>query len=313
MEAVVLKSTGLWYQMKLTEEQQIVSARLKGSFRLQDNKFTNPIAVGDIVVLKKEGDDYIIDSIQDRKNYIIRQSPKHRLAKHVIASNLDLLVIVVTIAQPRTSTGFIDRILVTAEAYKIPVLIVINKVDLIQKPKDIQILENWLDVYSRIGYDIIKTSNETGEGLDLLKNKIEKKCVLIAGHSGVGKSSLLNHLDPSLDLRTNVISKTHQKGMHTTTYAEMHESILLDSKIIDTPGIKEFGVLDIEKHELKYYFKEMEALLNQCKFNNCLHINEPGCLVLEKWDQDEIEDFRYQNYLNILDDIMSQNDFWERK
>lgn len=313
MEGVIIRSTGSWYNVWCQSITSEIMARLKGSFRQDESKFTNPIAVGDIVVLTYENGDYIIDQIKERRNYIVRQSPKHRLAKHIIASNLDQAALIVSINKPRTSSGFIDRFITTAEAYNIPIVLIINKIDLYKSEKDNAILEEWMQTYTNLGYNVIATSAEEKVGLNELKNALVGKQTLFSGHSGVGKSSLLNAIDPSLNLRTNVISKVHEKGMHTTTYAEMFFSKELNANFIDTPGIKEFGVLAIEKHELKYYFREMAALLNQCKFDDCLHINEPQCKVMELWNEDKIADFRYQNYRNILDDIISQNDSWERK
>lgn len=312
MKGIVTKSTGSWYQIYVSTLSTIISARLKGIFRLEGSHDTNPIAVGDEVTIDTENGDYVISKISERKNYIVRQSPKHKAARHIIASNLDQAILVVCLSQPRTSTGFIDRFLVTAEAYNIPTVLVINKLDL-YKQKDLETIEEWKYTYSNLGYKVIETSIETGVGIDELKKELSQKRSLLSGHSGVGKSSLMNQIDPNLDLRTNVISKMHQKGTHTTTFAELFFIPNIDAEIIDTPGIKEFGILAIEKYELKNFFREFTPFLNQCKFDNCMHINEPNCSVLQALEESHIAPWRYQNYLNILEDIGKQAKDWELK
>jgi ribosome biogenesis GTPase len=312
MQGVVTKSTGSWYEVFLKEEKTTISARLLGIFRLDQSRDTNPVAVGDFVTIDREMDDFVISKIADRKNYIIRQSPKHRVLRHVIASNLDQAIVVASISKPRTSNGFIDRFLVSSEAYHIPSIIVFNKVD-IYSEKDKQTLENWSATYQKAGYKILMTSTYTGEGIEELKEILRNKRSLFSGHSGVGKSSLLNSVEPSLDLRTNEISAKHEKGMHTTTFSELFRIENLNAEIIDTPGIKEFGVLQMEDYELKDFFIEFLPYLNQCKFHNCLHIREPDCMVRDAIEKGEIAGWRHQNYLNILDDIRDQSAAWELK
>ena len=312
MEGIVTKSTGNWYQIYIYEKQIEISARLKGIFRLDGIRDTNPVSVGDMVRIETELGDHVIAAIHDRKNYVIRQSPKHRALRHIIASNIDLACVVVSISKPRTSSGFIDRFLITTEAYRIPTAIIINKIDQLS-PKDNIILEEWVQTYQKIGYEVILSSTYTGEGIDLISQLISHKRTLFSGHSGVGKSSVLNAIDPSLDLRTNTISKIHDKGMHTTTFSELFRVQKWNAEIIDTPGIKEFGVLQMEDYEVKDYFREFVPYLNQCKFSNCLHINEPQCQVIEAVEQGKISPFRYKNYLEIIDDISEQSKAWELK
>lgn len=312
MQGIITKSTGTWYQVYIPDKKAELSARLKGIFRTEGNRDTNPIAVGDSVTIEIELDDYVIASIEERKNYVIRQSPKRKALRHIIASNIDLAVVVAAIKRPRTSTGFIDRFLVTTEAYRIPTLIIINKVDdLTDKEKTI--LEDWVETYESISYDVLTTSTITGQGVEELKDLLKNKRSLFSGHSGVGKSSLLNCIEPSLDLRTGEISKIHEKGMHTTTFSELFRLEKLNAEIIDTPGIKEFGVLHTEDYEVKDFFKEFVPYLNQCKFHNCMHINEPDCIVLEALEEGKISPWRYQNYLGILEDIKEQGSSWELK
>ncbi|MBL7789833.1 MAG: ribosome small subunit-dependent GTPase A [Chitinophagales bacterium] len=312
MQGIITKSTGTWYQVYIPDKKAELSARLKGIFRTEGNRDTNPIAVGDSVTIEIELDDYVIASIEERKNYVIRQSPKRKALRHIIASNIDLAVVVAAIKRPRTSTGFIDRFLVTTEAYRIPTLIIINKVDdLTDKEKTI--LEDWVETYESIGYDVLTTSTITGQGVEELKDLLKNKRSLFSGHSGVGKSSLLNCIEPSLDLRTGEISKIHEKGMHTTTFSELFRLEKLNAEIIDTPGIKEFGVLHTEDYEVKDFFIEFVPYLNQCKFHNCMHINEPDCKVLEALEDGKISPWRYQNYLGILEDIKEQGSSWELK
>lgn len=310
MKGIVTKSTGMWYEIFINEEAITIDARLKGTFRLVENKDTNPIAVGDEVNVEREGSDWVISEIDERKNYIIRQSPKHKYKRHIVASNLDQAIVVASISQPRTSNGFIDRFLVTAEAYNIPSIIIFNKTDLYSVKDKIK-LEDWTNTYTEAGYEVLQTSATEDIGIDKLSNAIKDKTTLLSGHSGVGKSTLMNKIDSSLDLRTNVISKKHQKGMHTTTFSELFFIAKLNAGIIDTPGIKEFGVLHIEEHELKNFFKEMVPYLNQCKFHDCLHINEPKCEVINQLENGNISEWRYKNYLNILDDIKNQMKSWE--
>lgn len=312
MKGVVTKSTGTWYQVYIYDRDLEISSRLKGIFRLAGNRDTNPVSVGDMVHLETEEGDYVISEIEDRKNYIIRQSPKHRALRHIIASNIDQAIIVASISRPRTSNGFIDRFLVTSEAYRIPSIIIFNKTDLYSE-KDQIVLEDWSTTYRNIGYQVIETSTINHTGIENLKELLKGKRSLFSGHSGVGKSSILNSIEPDLDLRTNTISEKHEKGMHTTTFSELFRIQSLNAEIIDTPGIKEFGVLEMKDYELKDFFKEFVPYLNQCKFNNCLHKNEPNCAVREALELGKISTWRYQNYLNILDDIDEISETWSLK
>jgi ribosome biogenesis GTPase len=312
LKGVITKSTGTWYQVYIQDKDVEISARLKGAFRMEGNRDTNPIAVGDQVTIETELGDYVISEIDERKNYVIRQSPKRKALRHIIASNIDLAVVVAAIKRPRTSTGFIDRFLVSTEAYRIPTLIVVNKVDDLSEKEQLT-LNDWVETYSKIGYHIICSSTITGQGIDELRAIINDKRCLFSGHSGVGKSSILNQLDPSLDLKTGLISKVHEKGMHTTTFSELFRLEKYNAEIIDTPGIKEFGVLHMEDYEVKDFFREFIPYLNQCKFNNCLHINEPDCKVIEAIHEGHVCPWRYGNYLGIIEDIREQAKSWELK
>jgi len=312
MKGVVIKSTGSWYDVK-AENGEVIKCRLKGLFRLDESKDkdSNPIAVGDKVTINSaEGDDqWMIEAIEPRENYIVRVSPKHKGARQIIAANLDQALLIVTMANPRTSTGFIDRFLVTAEAYHIPSIIVFNKQDMLD-PKAAKKQDFVADIYQKIGYKTLFVSALQKENLDTIKAELKDKTSLIAGHSGVGKSTLLNAIQPNLNLRTEEISKMHAKGMHTTTFAEMH---FLDfgGAVIDTPGVKEFGILDFKTEEISHYFIEMRALLNKCKFNNCMHEKEPGCAVRQAYYDGKISEERYVNYLSILNDYRANYKHWE--
>jgi ribosome biogenesis GTPase / thiamine phosphate phosphatase len=298
-EAIVIKSTGSWYQVK-TADHQILDARLKGKIRLDDRKTTNPIAVGDSVEieLSDDNDDVNICKIFERKNYIIRKSINLSKQTQVIAANMDQAILVATIVQPRTSQGFIDRFLVTAEAYSIPAKIVFNKRDLLDKEL-LKIQEDIMQMYQTAGYDCYSVSTLNHEGLEPIITLLKDKTSLITGHSGVGKSSLVNAIDKNLDLRIGIISEAHSKGKHTTTFAEMFE-LSFGGSIIDTPGIKELGLIDIEKHELGHFFPEIRAVMNDCKFNNCQHQNEPGCAVHKAVEAHGISEYRYDSYVKML-------------
>lgn len=303
MEGLVIKSTGLWYTV-LTEKGY-VQARVRGKFRLEGKKVTNPIAVGDNVLISFEGDNVAnIDEILPRKNYIIRQATKRRGFHHILASNLDQAVLIVSLKKPVTSLGFIDRFLVTAESYDIPTTIVFNKTDLLDE-KGMKKLNNIMTMYQDIGYNCLATSLETKNGLHDFKTLFQHKITLIAGNSGVGKSSLVNYLNPALNLHTTEISTYTSKGQHTTTFAEMHE-VGEKSFVIDSPGIKELGFSEIEKEELSHFFPEMRALLGACKFNNCLHLNEPGCAVKEAVSNNKISTARYNSYQAIHEDDFAE-------
>lgn len=304
MQGIVYKSTGSWYQVK-DAEGHLYQARIKGKMKIDTNiSSTNPIAVGDVVDMTVEETDagrMMIYNVQERENYIVRMSPHNQHQKHIVAANLDLALLIVTIAQPQTSLGFVDRFLVTAEAYHVPAIIVINKTDLLNAEEQ-QVLARWTEIYQAIGYRVLPVSAKHPDTLDQLKSMLKDRTTLFSGHSGVGKSTLINQLIPNLDLRTEIISDYSGKGQHTTTFAEMFD--LPDSgKIIDTPGVKEFGLIDMTQDELAQYFPEMQALLPQCRFNNCKHINEPGCAVKAAMEQGTLALERYQSYRSIWESI----------
>lgn len=305
INGVVYRSTGSWYDVKL-EDGTLIKSRIKGKFRTKGLRTTNPLAVGDYVYLiKNDIGEYIVDEIQERKNYIIRKSVNLSKEAHIIASNIDLAVLLVTISNPATATGFIDRFTVTAEAYHIPLHIVFNKIDLYDD-KDKKTLHEWESTYSKANYNNLCISAKTGEGLNKLSALIADKTTLIAGNSGAGKSTLINQIIPNLALKTGNISTTHMTGKHTTTFAEMFD-VNESTRIIDTPGIKGFGLVDFKKEELGMYFPEMMALLDQCKFHNCKHINEPGCEVLNQLKQGNLSISRYQSYLSMYQDDPENN------
>lgn len=304
MQGTVYKSTGSWYVVR-DEHGVFRNARVKGKLKIdEDISSTNPIAVGDIVEIEEEpGEEKncIISSVGDRHNYIVRVSPHNKNQKHIVAANLDLALLVATITEPRTSQGFIDRFLITAEAYHIPAVIVINKMDRLNKKHKDQFAA-WEEMYERAGYKIFPVVALQHDSVATLEQQLSSKITLFSGHSGVGKSTLINQLIPDINLRTTEVSGWSGKGQHTTTFAEMFD--LPDGgKIIDTPGVKEFGLIDIEKEELSHYYPEMRRLLNQCKFNNCLHINEPGCAVKNAVASKEVSEERYISYVTILDSI----------
>jgi ribosome biogenesis GTPase len=304
LKGVVIKSTGLWCTV-LSETETLLECRIKGKFRIKDIKTTNPIAVGDNVEFEMEDDGRgVIHKIEERKNYIIRKSINLSKQSHIIAANVDQAFLIVTLAFPRTSTGFIDRFLLTAEAYHIPANIIFNKIDLfgsdIKLIKLINELDDFISIYQKIGYPCYKVSAIENTNIDLLQQLTKDKITLVSGHSGVGKSTLVNVMDSNLDLKTGEISDVHFKGKHTTSFAEMHP-LSYGGFIIDTPGIKELGLVDMEREEISNYFPEMRALKNQCKFNNCLHLNEPGCAVIKAVAKNEIAPSRYNSYIGILD------------
>lgn len=304
MQGTVYRSTGSWYQVK-TVDGGFYQARMKGVFKMdEDITSTNPIAVGDIVEVveeEKEAANAMITEIAPRRNYIVRSSPHKRSHKHIVAANLDQAVLVCTIKEPRTSRGFIDRFLVTAAAYHIPAVLVFNKKDLL-KEKDREKFLEMADVYTDIGYPVLLISAAKGEGITEVQEMLKDKVTLMSGHSGVGKSSLINQLLPGMQLRTKEVSGWSGKGLHTTTFAEMFD-LPGGGQIIDTPGLREFGIIDIPKTELSHYFLEMQPYITQCQFNNCLHINEPGCAVKAAVEEGEIDTDRYISYATILETI----------
>lgn len=300
-KAVVIKSTGHSYIIK-NSEGKIIECKLKGSFKIKGIKNTNPIAVGDYVqyFVPENYDIGLITKIEKRKNYIIRKSTKLSKQTHIIASNIDNLFVVASLNQPKTSTGFIDRLLVTAEAYKISAVIVFNKFDLIKNNQ--QEIDNllWLKkTYEDVGYQCVVTSVKENINIDKLKKFMKSKTIVFSGHSGVGKSALINSLDKSINIRVGEISEVHEKGKHTTTFSEMH-SLGFGANIIDTPGIREFGLIDISKEDLSHFFPEIFKKQSNCKFNNCTHTHEPKCGVIEAVENGEIALSRYENYINIF-------------
>ena len=297
----VIKSTGSWYDVR-NDAGEVVLCRLRGKIRLDGLRTTNPVAVGDLVNYEKERDKdtCVIDKILPRTNVIVRKSVNLSKESHIIASNVDQAILVATIAQPRTSTGFIDRFTVTAEAYHIPVVIVFNKCDIYDDEQN-AMAEKLMSVYNGIGYESFVISAKTGYNCDRLKAIMKDKMSMFSGHSGVGKSALVNRLDPNLNIRVGEISEVHEKGKHTTTFAQMYE-LGFGGYIIDTPGIKEFALYDMEKETLAQRFPEMRALMLECRFNNCTHLHEPDCAIKNAVEQGIIADWRYENYCNMMDD-----------
>ena len=318
MEATVYKSTGSWYVVK-SEDGATFNSRIKGKFKIDDITSTNPIAVGDHVEIEmpvcptgrenKGEASVVITKIIDRKNYITRQSPHNKHQHHIVASNLDQSLLFATLKDPKTSQGFIDRFLITSEAYHIPSIIVFNKADL-HKKKEEQKFEELKTIYEAIGYKVMPMSIEKNIGVEEVKDLLKDKVTLLSGHSGVGKSSFINIIFPELKLKTQDVSGWSGKGLHTTTFAEMFDlppdNNRDSGKVIDTPGLREFALMDISKQELSHYFPEMRALINDCQFNNCMHINEPGCAVKAAVNSGGIATDRYVSYLTILESIQEK-------
>ncbi len=302
MQATVYKSTGSWYIVR-NKEGKFFNARIKGKFKIDNITSTNPIAVGDIVEIENEEDteSTVITEIYERSNYINRVSPHNKNQHHIVAANLDQSLLFATLKNPKTSLGFIDRFLVTSEAYYVPAIIVFNKADLFTK-KEQEKFELVKTIYEPIGYTIKLMSLEKNMGMEEVEALLKNKTTLLSGHSGVGKSTFINHLFPDLKLKTQDVSGWSGKGLHTTTFAEMFD-LPLGGRIIDTPGIREMGLVDISKQELAQYFPEMRAVMNDCQFNNCMHLEEPGCAVKAAVNDGSIHEERYISYLNIRDTI----------
>lgn len=301
MDGLVIRNTGSSYFVA-AENGQTIECKIKGNFRLKDIRTTNPVAVGDNVTIKVNPDHTaFITEIHPRKNYIIRRASNLSKESHILAANLDQVFLIGTLTQPFTSTTFIDRFLATSEAYNVPAVLVINKVDLLTDPEDQELLQMVTDLYTTIGYKVVHTSAKTGEGVEELRSLLTNKITLLSGNSGVGKSSLINDILPDINLRTGDISHIHHTGMHTTTFSEM-VPLPQGGYIIDTPGVKGFGTIDFERAEVGHYFPEIFEMSRNCRYNNCTHTHEPGCAVREAVQNSLISQSRYASYLSILDD-----------
>ena len=300
MRGLVIKNTGSWYIVR-TDEGKDVECKIKGNFRLKGIRSTNPVAVGDHVriILNQEGTAFISE-IEDRKNYIIRRASNLSKQSHIIAANLDQCMLVVTVNYPETSTTFIDRFLASAEAYRVPVRLIFNKIDT-YSPEELSYLDSLIHLYTTIGYPCLKISAKTGEGVDEVRNELKERVTLFSGHSGVGKSTLINALLPGITAKTGEISTVHNKGMHTTTFSEMFP-VPGNGYIIDTPGIKGFGTFDMEKEEIGHYFPEIFRTAADCRYSDCSHRNEPGCAVRTAVEEHYISESRYTSYLGMLED-----------
>lgn len=306
MRGLVYKSTGSWYSVKTPSNEQF-DCRIKGKFRLDGIKSTNPIAVGDYVdfELEKNSDVVtgVINNICERKNYVLRKSVNLSKQTHILASNIDIVFLIITISSPVTSTNFIDRFLLTSNAYSINTVLLFNKIDLLDEAEK-KVLKKLIEIYTNIGYKCFEISAKNQYNTDKVKFLMKDNISMFGGHSGVGKSTLINSLQPNLNLRTNNISVQHSQGQHTTTNAELFD-LDFGAKIIDTPGIRGFGIVDFNKGDIKNYFPEFYKLVNQCKFNDCMHVNEPKCIVKQYVEDGKIAISRYENYLQILEDDKS--------
>lgn len=306
MHGLVIKNTGYWYTV-LTDEGETIDCKIKGNFRLKGIRSTNPVAVGDFVtILPNQEGTAFITAIDDRRNYIIRKSQNLSKQSHIIAANVDQACLVVTIAHPETSTTFIDRFLASAEAYRVPVILIFNKTDILDEDER-RYLDMMMQLYRTVGYECVVLSAETGDGVDVLMPMLEGKTTLFSGNSGVGKSTLLNRLVPGLNLRTSEISDAHDTGTHTTTFSEMiplpvKAETSARSWLIDTPGIRGFGTFDMEPEEICSYFKEIFKFSADCRFGNCTHTHEPGCAVLKAVEEHYIALSRYNSYISMLND-----------
>jgi len=310
LEGLIIRSTGSWYEVKM-KDGNIMQCRMVGKFRLDGKKLTNPVAVGDnVLVEKEEGQDTgLIKEIVDRKNYVIRQSPRKKHFLHIIAANIDQAILIVTIVDPKLKQGFIDRFVLMTETYDIPVHVFFNKGDL-YTDEDLETFQMLKEIYEKVGYKCYLVSAADKKGIHQIEDLIQGKTTLFSGQSGVGKSSLINIINPNLDLKTKVISGYTGKGQHTTTFAEMYE-LDNNTKIIDTPGIKTLSYNHLEVQDVAHNFKEFFEASAECKFDDCVHRNEPHCAVKEKIEKGEISELRYQNYLQIIEEIEDQN-YWER-
>lgn len=306
MKGIIIKSTGSWYQVLESETRHIYEARIRGKFKLIKTRLTNPLAVGDEVEFSLEQDDVAwITKIFPRKNYLIRKSVNLSKEAHIIASNIDIACFIYTLKFPETSLGFLDRFLACCEAYNISPLILFNKMDVLSE-EETEIVGNIEAIYQNIGYETLEISSYSKQNLDILEEKIKNRTSVFFGHSGCGKSTLVNALQPSLDLRTGEISDTHLKGKHTTTFAQMHFWDFGGS-VIDTPGVREFAMIDVEKEEIQHYFPEIFQTGRECKYHNCLHINEPKCAVIHGLETGEIEETRYITYLKLMEEAEEIN------
>ncbi len=302
MQGKVLKSTGKWYHVEL-DDGSVVDCRIRGKLRLDGLKTTNPIAVGDIVTLSDVIDEEgkrVIEDFDKRRNYIVRKSTNLSKQRQILAANIDRAYLLVTVHSPETHLAFIDRFLVTAESFRIPTTLLFNKIDLCSED-DLEYIEALSYMYENIGYPCRQLSAKNQEGIDFLRDEIKDNQVMISGHSGVGKSTLINALDSSLNIRTGEISKAHRQGQHTTTFAEMHK-LQTGGYIVDTPGIRAFGVVDMEKEVISHYFPEMRERMHDCKFNNCQHMNEPKCAIKTALETGEIDESRYLTYIQLMEE-----------